>query len=73
MQKINSAHSVLNFIGGTASMVAGFDSHFWADSQMAKKARTRGRTGGGTYGKSLQAHFDQARRARSTAKAKSLI
>jgi hypothetical protein len=61
MLPINSAKSLLNFIGGTASLVAGLEGHYWADASMAKKSRTRGRLKAGTYGKALMAHFASKR------------
>ncbi|MDF2435454.1 MAG: hypothetical protein JWP44_5085 [Mucilaginibacter sp.] len=58
---VNQAQLLLTLIGGTAQLVAGYDGHYWADNSTPKRQRTRGRVGGGTYGRSLMAHFDRKR------------
>lgn len=64
---VNGARVLLNRIGGLASLVAGAHGHYIADKQPAKRARTRGRTGGGTYGRNLKDHFDQVRQKKKLA------
>lgn len=60
---MNEAQKLLARIGGTASLVAGVDGHWWADQQMAKKTRANGKVGGGHYGRDLMAHFDRERQS----------
>lgn len=58
---LNQAQILLCRIGGIALHVAGYDDTYYADASTPKKIRTRGRTGAGTYGKSLKAAFDKKR------------
>jgi hypothetical protein len=58
VEKINSAKSLLNFIGGTAHLVAGQDGHYWADQQTPKKVHAKPQIGRGNFGKNLMAKFD---------------
>lgn len=71
---MNQAQKLLVAIGGTAELVAGYQGHYWADTQTTKKHRQRkGRIGRGTYGETLRAHFDskrvEAKKAREARKA----
>lgn len=58
---LNQAQILLCRIGGIALHVAGYDDTYYADASTPKSVRTRGRVGGGTYGKNIQAHFDKVR------------
>lgn len=57
--KINLARLLLAKLGGLASLVAGAHGHYIADKQTERRPQTRGRVGGGTYGRNLKDHFDQ--------------
>lgn len=51
------ARQLLASFGGLAAMVAGANDHWFRDSYTEPKKRTRGRTGGGNYGRNLLKHF----------------
>lgn len=65
------ARQLLASFGGLAAMVAGANDHWFRDSYTEPKKRTRGRTGKGTYGRSLIVHFAARDMARMQAKKRS--
>lgn len=57
-KELNIAQRLLQFIGGTASLVAGVDDHWWSDSQTAKKGHKRPLLNRGDFGKNIMAAYD---------------
>jgi hypothetical protein len=63
MKKYNAAQQLLISLGGMATLVAGYDGHYFADSQTFKKQKQRPNRLGG-FSKALRDNITEKKRQR---------